>query len=814
VATAEAGLDFLAGGGAMGKLVRQFPWAESALGPPSSWAQGLRTTVRIMLTTGHPTLIFWGPELTCLYNDAFSRSLGPEKHPAILGAPGRLAWEEVWPIVGTQIENVLSGAGAVWHENQCVPIYRFGELQEVYWTYSYSPIDEPASPYGVGGVLVTCSETTEQVLAERRLAGERERFLQLFDQAPTFLALLQGPDHVFEMANPAFLALVGHRPVVGKKLAEALPDAVEQGYLALLDEVYRTGRPYSAAASRYTFQPSADAPPTERFVDFVYQPITGSDGAVRGILVQGADVTARTVADQTLALNRARLDYATRLSGIGFWYCDLPFDELVWDARVKEHFFFEPSDRITIDAFYARIHADDRLATRDAIEKSIRDRTPYDIVYRTVHPATGQLKWIRALGGTDYAPDGTPTHFDGVTVDVSAQTRAQQDLARLNHRLRDQDRRKDEFIAMLSHELRNPLAPIRAAARVVASPNVDLSQLRQAQLIIERQVGHMSLLLDDLLDIARITEGKLQLRQEALALVSVVDAAVEAVRPKLAGKNQHLEICLPEQEVWLRADHLRLAQIVSNLLTNAAKYSDPGSHIELTATTRQGMLTLSIKDDGIGIAPHLIGGVFDMFSQIDGVDGRSEGGLGIGLALVKGLAELHGGTVEARSAGLGQGSEFLVHLPVAAEPPAAPTAVAEHSALAAVSRRILVADDNQDAAESLAMLLELGGHAVRTAHRGQAALSLAQTFRPEVVLLDIGMPDLSGYEVARCLREASWATRAHLIALTGLGQEADRSRALEAGFDDHLVKPVETGQLLALIAAGRAATVPASSAPR
>ena len=764
-----------------------------------------------MLTTGHPTMIFWGPELTCLYNDAFSRSLGPEKHPAILGAPGRLAWQEVWPIVGSQIEHVMRGDGAVWHENQCVPIYRFGELREVYWTYSYSPIDDPASPCGVGGVLVTCSETTEQVLAERKLASERERFVQLFDQAPTFLALLQGPDHVVELANQGYLALIGHRPVVGRKLAEALPDVVEQGYLKLLDEVYRTGKPYTATGSRYAFQVAPEEPATERYVDFVYQPITGSDGAVRGILVQGADVTSRAVADHTLVLNRARLDYATRLSGIGFWYCDLPFDRLEWDVRVKQHFFFEPSDRITIDDFYARIHEDDRLATRDAIERSIRDKTAYDIVYRTVHPVTGDVKWIRALGGTDYADDGTPTHFDGVTVDVSAQTRDQQDLARLNHRLRDQDRRKDEFIAMLSHELRNPLAPIRAAAKVIAAANVEPSRLRQAQLIIERQVEHMALLLDDLLDIARITEGKLQLRKEVVPLIPIVDASVEAVRPKLNARNQHLEIRLPVEPVWLVADSLRLSQILSNLLTNAARYSDPGSHIELSATLSDGSVTLSVKDDGIGIAPHSIAGVFDMFSQIDSVDGRSEGGLGIGLALVKGLADLHGGSVEARSAGLGHGSEFLVRLPVTLTPPAAMFDASMPAPERSVSRRILIADDNQDAAESLGLLLDLNGHAVRTAHLGRAALSLAQTFRPNVFLLDIGMPDLSGYEVAERLRSEPWAKDAHLIALTGLGQGTDRRRALEAGFDHHLVKPVDTDLLLALIERGRDVSTPMTS---
>jgi len=782
----------------MGERIRAFPWAGTSLGEPQDWPQALRTTVRILLTTGHPTMIFWGPELACLYNDAFSRSLGPEKHPGILGAPGRRAWEEVWPLVGAQIEQVLRGEGAVWHENVCVPIIRFGELQEVYWTYSYSPIDEPGSPHGVGGVLVTCAETTEQVLAEHKLTSDRERFLQLFDQAPTFLAMLSGPEHVFEMANPSYLALVSHRPVVGRKLADALPEAVEQGYLALLDEVYRTGKPYSAWGSKFVYQATPGGPPDERYVDFVYQPMTDASGAVTGILVQGVDVTARATADRALAMNRSRLDYATRLSGVGFWYCDLPFDFLEWDERVKEHFFFAPTARITIEDFYARIHPEDREPTRSAIEASIRNKTPYDIVYRTVHPGTGEIKWIRALGGTDYAADGTPTHFDGVTVDVSAQIHDQQRLAGLNHQLREQDRRKDEFIATLSHELRNPLAPIRAAAKVIASPQVPPAQLRQAQLIVERQVTHMALLLDDLLDIARITQGKLQIKKETLSLIPVVDAAVEAVRPTLDGKHQQLELSLPNEAILLDADHLRLSQVISNLLMNAVKYSDPGSRIELTCSVQGDKLALSVKDNGIGIAPESIAGIFEMFSQVDGVAERSGGGLGIGLALVKGITELHGGTVEARSGGLGAGSEFIVRLPLAARKQTAsrPEVVEQMSS---TRRRILVADDNRDAAESLAMLLEMAGHEVRVAHHGKAAVSLAQAFRPDTALLDIGMPDLSGYEVAESLRREPWAADIQLIALTGWGQESDRRRALEAGFDHHLVKPIDPDQLVGLI---------------
>ena len=800
VASADVGLEFLAGGGFMGERIRAYPWAGTSLGEPQGWPQSLRTTVRVLLTTGHPTMIFWGPELTCLYNDAFSRSLGPEKHPAILGAPGRRAWEEVWPIVGAQIEQVLRGEGAVWHENQCVPIIRHGELQEVYWTYSYSPIDEPAFPHGVGGVLVTCSETTQQVLSERKLAAERQKFVQLFDQAPTFLAVLRGPDHVIDLANPGYLALTGHRPVVGRTVAEALPEVAAQGYLALLDEVYRTGKPYSAASSKYEVQTSPDAPIDERYVDFVYQPITDPDGSVVGILVQGVDVTSRAVTDRALAMNRARLDYATRLSGVGFWYCDLPFDQLEWDDRVKEHFFFAPSDRITIDDFYARIHDEDRTPTRDAIDASIRTGTPYDIVYRTVHPTTGQIKWIRALGGTDYASDGTPTHFDGVTVDVSAQKLDQERLARLNHQLREQDRRKDEFIATLSHELRNPLAPIRVAAKLIASPKIAPTKLKRAGLIIDRQVTHMALLLDDLLDIARITQGKLQLKKETLTLSDVVDAAVEAARPTVDGKNQQLALSLPAEPVWLDADHLRLSQILSNLLMNAAKYSDAGSHIELACTVQGDTLSLSVKDDGIGIAPESLTEIFEIFSQVHGVAGRSDGGLGIGLALVKGLTELHGGTVEAHSGGLGHGSEFIVRLPLALPQVATAPAFTDPGPAAPLRRRILIADDNQDAAESLSLLLQLVGHEVQVAHLGRAALSLAQVFRPDTALLDIGMPDLSGYEVAQILRREPWAMNIQLIALTGWGQDDDRRRALDAGFDHHLVKPVDPDQLVRLIA--------------
>ena len=527
-----------------------------------------------------------------------------------------------------------------------------------------------------------------------------------------------------------------------------------------------------------------------------FRDATGRPASMTGACV---DITARVASDRALALNRSRLDYASRLSGVGFWYCDLPFEVLEWDDRVKEHFFFPPTARITIDDFYARIHEEDRGPTREAIEASIRDRTPYDIVYRTVNPTTGAIKWIRALGGTDYASDGSPRHFDGVTVDVSKQRLDQERLAALNQQLREQDRLKDQFIATLSHELRNPLAPIRAAAKVIASSNAKAAQLQEARAVIERQVAQMSLLLDDLLDIARITQGKLQLKKKVVCLADVLDMALESVRPSLSSKNHRLSWALPPQPVWLNADPLRLSQILTNLLTNAGKYSETGGRITIDATLEGESVVISVTDEGVGIAPEAISRIFEMFTQIDDRVGHSDGGLGIGLALVKGLTELHGGTVEARSAGPGLGSEFIVRLPRSASAVESSGASTDSVHTIHTPKKILIADDNQDAARTHAVLLELAGHEVRVAYTGKTALSVADSFRPDVAVLDIGMPDMSGYEVAQRLRQVSWARDVRLIALTGWGQDGDRNRARESGFDHHLTKPVDLEELDRLV---------------
>ncbi|MEO8856643.1 MAG: PAS domain-containing protein, partial [Burkholderiaceae bacterium] len=305
-------LSFLAAEGEMAERIRAHDWASTPLGRPEDWTPSLKAMVRMALTTRHPIFIFWGRDQICLYNDAYSASLGPEKHPSLLGTCGRDGWPEIWPIIGPQIELVLRGDGSTWHENQLVPILRHGAIQDVYWTYSYGPIDDASAPNGIGGVLVVCTETTEQILSERRMAAERENFAQLFEQSPSFMALLRGPQHVFEMANPSYMRLVGHRKVLGLGVAEALPESVEQGYIAWLDEVYRSGKAFTAFGSKFVMYEADGSTTLERYVDLVYQPIVDAEGRVTGIFVEGVDVSDRLAADDELRRLAARLQQEDR----------------------------------------------------------------------------------------------------------------------------------------------------------------------------------------------------------------------------------------------------------------------------------------------------------------------------------------------------------------------------------------------------------------------------------------------------------------------------------------------------------------------
>jgi PAS domain S-box-containing protein len=398
------------------------------------------------------------------------------------------------------------------------------------------------------------------------------------------------------------------------------------------------------------------------------------------------------------------------------------------------------------------------------------------------------------LAVSQFQADGG-RRFTGIVRDITARKAAEQAL-------QDADRRKDEFLATLAHELRNPLAPIRNALELLNRAGNDPAVFADTREMMERQLGHIVRLVDDLLDVSRITSGKMQLRKEQVDLAAVVNSAVEACRPNADDMGHQLTVSLPPQPLMLNADRTRLAQLFSNLLNNAVKYTPWGGHIWLTAERQGSQLSVSVRDTGIGISREHLPRVFEMFSQAAPALERSQGGLGIGLALAHGLVELHGGTIEARSDGIGKGSEFLVILPIDAAEQMTRLERKPREVTKRPSRecRILIVDDNRDSADSLQRLLRLEGHETQLAFDGLEAVQTAAAFRPQVVLLDIGLPKMNGYEVAKRIRQHDWGRSMVLIALTGWGQEEDKNRAFEAGFDHHLTKPVDPSALDRLLA--------------
>jgi len=416
----------------MALRVRGFDWNTSSLGTPDTWPAALRTMVRMMLLTRHPAFIFWGREHVCLYNDAYAASLGPEKHPSILGLPAKLAWAEIWHIIGPQIDQVLRGEGATWHENQLVPIIRHGGLQDVYWTYSFGPIHDETADNSIGGVLVLCTETTKQVEAEKRFATENQQLSRLFEQAPTFMTLLTGPEHVFELANPAYLRVIGNREVVGKRVVDVLPEAVGQGFVGLLDDVYATGKPYVGSAVPY----SSSAESGQRFLDFIYQPVTDGQGKVASIFVVGSDVTERMRAQDALVESEEQLRLAIEAAEVGLWDVDPINDRLFWPERVKNMFGIHSGRAVSMADFYAGLHPEDRAAVTAAFSAAVdpNQRALYDVEYRTIGREDALVRWVAAKGRGIFNSDRC-LRVLGTALDITKRKRDEERIRELNDTL-------------------------------------------------------------------------------------------------------------------------------------------------------------------------------------------------------------------------------------------------------------------------------------------------------------------------------------------------------------------------------------------
>jgi two-component system CheB/CheR fusion protein len=429
-----------------------------------------------------------------------------------------------------------------------------------------------------------------------------------------------------------------------------------------------------------------------------------------------------------------------------------------------------------------------------------------------VRSRDGRLRTVAFTHQPLYDEDGALVGMVGVSTDVSQRVRLEDDLRQRVQQLAEADRRKDEFLAMLAHELRNPLAPIRNALQIVRQVGTSGPVAERALEVVERQVKNLAHLVDDLLDVSRITGGKINLQKERVRVKEAIQRVAEMYGPAMAARGLHFSVSVPSRPLYLEVDPTRLEQILSNLLSNAAKYTDPGGSVELSAGRRGRDIVFRVRDTGMGIPPHMLPHIFELFRQGDQSLDRTHGGLGIGLTLVRKLVEMHGGAVRARSAGLGKGSEFLVRLPHRDGGPG--PAVVAPAVGKRISRllKVLVVDDNHDAARSLATLLRLWGHDVRVAYDGPAALEAAQSEHFEMIFLDIGLPGMDGYQVAEQLRRDNKLNDCVLVALTGYGQEEARSRSRNAGFDRHLTKPVDPAELQSLLADPERARLQAGSA--
>ena len=511
------------------------------------------------------------------------------------------------------------------------------------------------------------------------------------------------------------------------------------------------------------------------------------------------DVTTQKNIEQALTTSLQRLDLAQQAGHIGVFDWEVQSGRLMWTEEEHRLFGLKPGTFAgTIEAWAERVLPEDAERMKEEISAAMNARAPQmTFAFRIVTPA-GAQRWIEGAARFTYDERGKPLRMVGVNVDVTDRKEAE-------NALRAADRRKSEFLAMLSHELRNPLAAISNALELCSTAEPDAATFEWSRIVMRRQVTHLTRLVDDLLDVTRITSGKIQLRMQRVDCADILDSSISGLRLLFAERGQEVVPSYTRGALCVDGDPTRLEQVIVNLLTNAAKYTQRGGKIWVNAALENGEVVISIRDNGLGIDPAVIAEMFDLFAQGQRSIARSEGGLGLGLTISRTLVEMHGGQITARSGGEGQGSEFIVRLPAAAG--AAPADAPSHAPQNGEYRaaRVLVVDDHVDTALSLARLLRARGHVVEIVHDGNAALDAGASFRPDVVLLDLGLPGMDGYAVAENLRRRESAPRPTIIAISGYGQEEDRRRSSEVGIDHHLVKPVSFAQLERLLTTGAAA---------
>jgi PAS domain S-box-containing protein len=765
------------------------------IGRRSQWrAREQREVLRVTLHSIGDAVITVDINCCVTYLNGVAESLTGWKQEEAIGQPletvFRIVHEDTREIVESPVKRALQHRVVVGLANPTVLIQKGGRE---------FPINDSAAPIRDElGNVSGCVLIFREILAQRQMEREKAdqlvaaRFLAAIVESSDDAIVSKSLEGIIQSWNTAAERMFGYsaEQAIGRHISLIIPPERIQEE----DRIIASLKAGQRVEHFETVRVRADGRPIA--VSLTISPIKDPTGAVVGASKIVRDITERKRAEEEretfvrLIENSPDFIGMYDLKGIPFFInragLDLVgLDDLEAARRVPVASFFFPEDQDRI------IHE---------FLPSVLKNGQGEIEVRFRNFKTGEARWMAYKVLTLPDADGRPIGFATTSQDVTERKRLNDDLHRLAADLSDADRRKNEFLALLAHELRNPLAPISNTVRALCRGAVDKETVRSASELLERQVGQVSRLVDDLLDMSRISRGKIELRQDRIELAPIIEQAVETARPQFRKLSHELTVTLPPHPVYLNADRARLTQVVANLLNNAAKFTDAGGHVWLTVEQDGNQATIRVRDTGIGIAADQLPHVFDMFAQADTSLERSRDGLGIGLTLVKTLVDLHGGTVEARSAGLGRGSEFLVRLPVVVGAAGMKAASQVNEPSLVASRRVLVVDDSEDGAESMAMILQFSGHETFKAYDGVAAIEAAERFRPDLVLLDIGLPRMNGYQVCQRLRQEPWGRDLTIVALTGWGQEEDRNRSKEAGFDAHMVKPVDFDALLQLLA--------------
>ncbi len=670
---------------------------------------------------------------------------------------------------------------------------------EWHWFHSRDAIFSRDDTGAARQLIGTAIEITALKQAEEALRTSEAFNRTVLESSPDCVKVLdaEGRLQFMNVHGQYLMEIEDFAPFCGQAWWELWPETSEA---VLRDAVARASR-----GETVHFQASAPTVTgTPKWWDVMVAPAPrerGDDRAPRLIAVS-RDVSAQKRSDQKMRESEERARLATEATAVGIWQWDVSTGRIQWDAQMFRHYGIAPTPDgfVRYTDWSGAVLPEDLPATERVLQDTVRRLGNGRREFRIRRRSDGEIRHIEGVETVRPNAQGEAEWVVGTNSDVTDRKDAERTLRKLAADLSESDRRKDEFLATLAHELRNPLAPIRTGLDLMRMSPSGTPAIERARAMMDRQLGHMVRLVDDLMDVSRISRGQVELKVARVQARAILDHAVEASRSFIEAEGHALVVSAVPESAWVDGDLTRLSQMVGNLLNNAAKYTPEGGRIELHARVETSALVLTVTDNGAGISSEMLPNVFDLFSQVDRTLDRAQGGLGIGLSVVRKLVWLHGGTVSAESPGIGLGSTFTVRLPLAASAAAAAVATARSPSRLPDRLRVLVVDDNVDASELLSEALELAGHDARAVHDGVAAFAAARAVRPDVVFLDIGMPGMDGHEVARGFRAEATFAGIVLVALTGWSTDADRRKSREAGFDHHLTKPVELARVLELLA--------------